>query len=184
MEVSATILEACRRGDDAAFRSLVEAYQDRVYALCAALAGPDAEDLLQETFVRVHAAVGRFDPNGPASLLGWILTIARRLCTDRSRAARVRLASALPSDGLVADGAPDRDLERSRLRAKIRLAVAALPEEQRAVIALREWDGLGYEEIAAIEGVPVGTVRSRLARAREALREALSDDEVVHATDG
>jgi RNA polymerase sigma-70 factor (ECF subfamily) len=182
MEVSAAVLDACRRGDDAAFRTVVEAYQDRVYALCAALAGADGEDLLQETFVRVHAAIGRFDPAGPASLLGWILTIARRLCTDRSRAARVRLAAALPPDGLAADGTPHRDLERSRLRAKIRLAVAALPEDQRAVIALREWDGLAYEEIAAIEGVPVGTVRSRLARAREALRDALGDDEVAHET--
>jgi RNA polymerase sigma-70 factor (ECF subfamily) len=182
MQVPATILEACRRGDEAAFRALVEAHQDQVYALCAALAGADAEDLLQETFVRVHAAIPRFEPNGPASLKTWILTIARRLCTDRSRAARVRLAGALPADGLAADDAPDRDLERSRLRARIRLAVAALPEEQRAVIALREWDGLAYEEIATIEGVPVGTVRSRLARAREALRAALSDEEVAHAT--
>jgi RNA polymerase sigma factor (sigma-70 family) len=85
-ELDSATLRACRRGDPAAFRALVACYQDRVYALCVALAGSDGEDLAQETFVRVHGAIGRFDPDGPASLLGWILTIARRLCVDRARA--------------------------------------------------------------------------------------------------
>jgi RNA polymerase sigma-70 factor (ECF subfamily) len=171
------VLDRCRRGDPAAFRQLVAAYQHRVYALCAALAGSDADDLTQETFVRVHASISRFEPEGPASLASWMLTIARRLCTDRARAARVRLEVPLPERPLEAGApGPEHELERVRLRTRLLRAMSALPEEQRAVIALREWDGLGYEEIAVIEGVPLGTVRSRLARAREALRAALGDE--------
>ena len=91
-ELPAPALAACRRGDGSAFRALVECYQDRVYALCVALAGrADAEDLAQETFLRVHQAIGRFDPAGSATLGGWILTIARRLCHDRARSARLRI---------------------------------------------------------------------------------------------
>jgi RNA polymerase sigma-70 factor (ECF subfamily) len=173
-ELPDTTLEALRRGDRAAFRALVETYQDRVFALCAALAGADAEDVAQETFLRVHRAIGGFDPRGAASLSTWMLTIARRLCTDRARGARLRVEVPLVTDAPTIDAGDEGDpVERRRLRERLVRAIQALPEEQRAVVALREWDGLSYEEIAALEGVPVGTVRSRLARAREALRAAL-----------
>jgi RNA polymerase sigma-70 factor (ECF subfamily) len=175
-ELPAPTLAACRRGDGHAFRALVECYQDRVYALCVALAGrADAEDLAQETFLRVHQAIGRFDPAGSATLGGWILTIARRLCHDRARSARLRveIASGAGLETAAATRSPEEAVHGASLMAALHAALAALPEEQRAVFALREWDGLEYEEIAAVEGVPVGTVRSRLARAREALRAAL-----------
>ena len=177
-ELDRATLSRCRRGDAAAFRALVERYQDRVYALCFALAGSDGEDLTQETFVRVHGALGGFDADGPASLSAWILTIARRLCTDRARFWRRRPTVALDVVPL-GDGAPaaDAQLERAQAARALRRAVAALPEEQRAVVALQLWDGLEYEEIAAIERVPVGTVRSRLARAKEALKRALGVDD-------
>jgi RNA polymerase sigma-70 factor (ECF subfamily) len=171
-------LEACRRGDAVAFRRLVEAYQRPVIGLCVALAGSEGEDLAQETFVRVHRAISRFDPAGAASLRGWILCIARRLCRDRARALRRR-----GDTTAVDDQAPDRSghdpstaLERADRLAQLGRAIAALPEEQRAVLALFEWEGLDYGEIAAIEEVPIGTVRSRLSRAREALRAALAED--------
>jgi RNA polymerase sigma-70 factor (ECF subfamily) len=181
IDLAASVLEACRRGDASAFRALVDAYQDRVYALCAALAGGDAEDLMQETFLRVHGAIARFDPEGPATLGGFILTIARRLCRDRARAARVRLIDpdafdAADGDRPASGASPLVHLEQRRLRGRILSAIFALPEEQRAAVALREWDGLSYEEIAVIEGVPVGTVRSRLSRAKETLRIALKDE--------
>lgn len=175
-ELPASTLAACRRGDGHAFRTLVECYQDRVYALCVALAGrADAEDLAQETFLRVHQAIGRFDPAGAATLGGWILTIARRLCHDRARSARLRVEVAVGAEleTAAATRGPEEAVLGASLVAALHVALAALPEEQRAVFALREWDGLEYEEIAAVEGVPVGTVRSRLARAREALRAAL-----------
>jgi RNA polymerase sigma-70 factor (ECF subfamily) len=177
-ELDSATLSRCRRGDAAAFRALVETYQDRVYALCVALAGSDAEDLTQETFVRVHGALAGFDPEGPARLGAWILTIARRLCTDRARFWKRR--PQVPLDVVpLGDGAPaaDAQLERAQTARALRRAIAALPEEQRAVVALQLWDGLEYEEIASIERVPVGTVRSRLARARDALKRALGVDD-------
>ena len=81
-----------------------------------------------------------------------------------------------PPDARDPAAGPEERLQVARLGASVLAALARLPEEQRAVVALREWEGLDYEEIAAIEGVPVGTVRSRLARARAALRELLEPD--------
>ncbi len=184
MEIPTAVLRSCQRADAPAFRALVECYQDRVFALCAALAGADGEDLAQETFVRVHQSIAGFEPAGAATLGGWILTIARRLCTDRARGARLRVevpVAELPAPTDEPARGPAEVLDRQRLGARIRQAIASLPEEQRAVIALREWDGLSYEEIAEIEQVPVGTVRSRLGRAREALRAALDTTEERHA---
>jgi RNA polymerase sigma-70 factor (ECF subfamily) len=183
-ELDRATLSRCRRGEPAAFRTLVETYQDRVYALCVALAGSDGEDLTQETFVRVHGAIGGFEVDGPARLGAWILTIARRLCTDRARYSRRRPTVALDVVPL-ADGVPaaDAQLERARQTRRLHQAIAALPEDQRAVIALQLWDGLEYDEIAAVEGVAVGTVRSRLARAKEALKRALGvEDEERNGT--
>ena len=169
VSIDATTLAACRRGDARAFRALVLAYQQVVVSLCTALAGADGEDLAQETFVRVLGAIGRFDPAGPATLRSWILVIARRLCHDRARR---------PQHPIVACEAeapdPYRELMRAHQARDLADAIAQLPPEQRVVLALREWEGIDYEEIAAIEGIPIGTVRSRLARARETLRRLLS----------
>jgi RNA polymerase sigma-70 factor (ECF subfamily) len=185
MDLALPALRACQHGDAAAFRALVELYQDRVYALCVALAGADGEDLAQETFVRVHRSIRAFDPKGAATLGGWILTIARRLCQDRARGARLRVEVPVAVPPPIASSAlgPSEALENERLAIALRHAIAQLPEEQRAAIALREWDGLSYEEIAAIEGVPVGTVRSRLGRARETLRALLAESEERHVAE-
>jgi RNA polymerase sigma-70 factor (ECF subfamily) len=190
MDIDDATLKACQRGEPRALRRLVEAYQQPVYSLCVALAGSDGEDLAQETFMRVVGAIRRFDSGRPTDLRVWILCIARRLCADRARhrALRVEITPADP-DGIDApDPAPDPEesFAAARLEAKVLAALAALPVEQRAAIALYEWEGLAYEEIAVIEDVPVGTVRSRLARARTALRAAAAgergheEDEHVH----
>jgi RNA polymerase sigma-70 factor, ECF subfamily len=179
-DLDRAVIAGVRRGDEQAFRRLLARHQQPVYALCVALAGPDGEDLAQETFLRVFRAAGEFDPRGPATLRSWILCIARRLCQDRARHVRrgVEVAIPPPDASDPAEGPEDR-LASARLGERLRAAVGALPEEQRVVIALREWEGLEYEEIAAVEGVPVGTIRSRLARARAALRDALGDDAEV-----
>ena len=159
-----------------AFRSVVEEHQGAVYALCAALTGAaDAEDVAQETFVRVYQAIDRFDPKGPATLRTWILTIARRLCHDRAKKRRlsaVELEAAAP-----VPASPEDELAARRLSARLADEIMRLPAEQRAALALYEWGGLDYEEIAAVEQVPVGTVRSRLARAREALKAVMGEQE-------
>jgi RNA polymerase sigma-70 factor (ECF subfamily) len=176
-ELDPETLAACRAGDEPAFRRLVELYQDRVYALCVALAGGEALDVAQETFARVHGALHRFDPGGAARLSTWILTIARRLCRDFAVKARpIPVGDAWPES--VDEGAgPDQRLEETARLRRLREAMLALPDEQRAALVLRVWDGLEYEEIAAVEEVPVGTIRSRLARARDALATALEHEE-------
>ena len=171
-------LAACQRGDTHAFRQLVLAFQQSVLSLCTAMAGPDGEDIAQETFVRVHRAIARFDPDGPASVRTWILVIARRLCHDRARHAGYEATVRVASLATFAVTDPRHDFERARLVRDVTNAIARLPIEHRTVIALREWEGLEYEEIALIEGIPIGTVRSRLARARQALRRMLGTDPV------
>jgi RNA polymerase sigma-70 factor (ECF subfamily) len=171
MDLPPTQLARARRGDRDALAALVRHYQDRVYAVCVALAGADAEDCAQDALVKVIAAIHRFDPARGPSLGAWVMTIARRACIDRSRAARVvRYADRQVDAFAAASGdatAHDRD-------ALVRRAVLDLPDEQRVVMVLRVWGELAYVEIAQIEGIPIGTVRSRLARARDALRAALS----------
>ena len=178
-EIEEALVAGCRRRDKAAFRRLIDIYQQPVFSLCVALAAGDAEDLAQETFLRVFKSIADFDPRGPATLRSWILVIARRLCHDRARHVRRGVEIAVQPPAYAADPAagPEERAVAASLRARVRVAMARLPEEQRLVLALREWEGLEYEEIAAVDGVPVGTVRSRLARARAALREALSDEE-------
>src|SRR5689334_3741515 len=137
-ELDRETLDACRRGDVRAFRALVLAYQQVVISLCTALAGADGEDLAQETFVRVHAAIGRFDPDGPAGVRTWILVIARRLCRDRARQLQRRRDAGEPASPVGASD-PRRELEHAQQSQAVADAIAALPVEQRAVLALREW---------------------------------------------
>jgi RNA polymerase sigma-70 factor (ECF subfamily) len=161
-----------RRGDRAALAALVRHYQHRVMAVCVALAGPDGEDCAQDALVKVLRAVHQFDPTRPPSLDAWVMAIARRVCIDRARAARVTRHADFDVDRLAA-GSDEPAPTRAR-NAAVRHAVLALPDDQRAMVALRMWGELAYDEIAELERVPIGTVRSRLARAREALRNALS----------
>jgi len=174
------VIDLARAGDRDAQQRLVETYHPRVYALCAALAGGDAEDVAQEAMLHALRRLRAFDPRGEAKLGTFLLRIARNLCTDRARSARVRLARDADLARVAGGAHADHALATEQDAEVVRRAVLALPEDQRAVVALRVWGELDYAEIAAIERVPVGTVRSRLARARDALRAAL-DQEVADA---
>jgi len=166
-------LKRAQRGDERAWRQLIERFQVPVHALIfrmlAGRARHRAEDLTQETFVRVLGALPRFDPSGPAKLSTWILTIAARLAWNELR--RVEPAP-LEHEPLAVERT-DASAERRRLGAAIAAAIAALPDAQRAVLVLREYHDLDYAEIADVLELDVGTVKSRLSRARSALREHL-----------
>jgi len=166
-------LRRAQRGDERAWRDLIEHYQRPVHALVwrllAGRARHRTEDLVQETFVRVLRALPKFDPTGAATLSTWILTIATRLVLNELR--RPELAS-LEREPLGEERA-DHASERARLGAAIASGVARLPEGQRAVLVLREYHDLDYAEIADVLELDVGTVKSRLSRAREALRDHL-----------
>jgi RNA polymerase sigma-70 factor (ECF subfamily) len=166
-------LRRAQRGDERAWRELVERYQAPVHALIwRLLAGRSrhrVEDLTQETFVRVLRALPSWDIAGPASLQTWILTIATRLTLNELRKPEM---TTIIGDPPATDTA-DRASERARLARAIAAGVAALPDAQRAVLVLREYHELEYADIADALGLDLGTVKSRLARARAALRERL-----------
>jgi RNA polymerase sigma-70 factor (ECF subfamily) len=168
-------LRRAQRGDEAAWRALIDRHQASVHALIwRLLAGRPrhrVDDLVQETFVRVLRALPAFDPAGPATLGTWMLTIATRLALNELRRAEpaALLHEPLASPRERADVAA----ERRRLAAAIQSGVAALPAAQRAVFVLREYHDLEYAEIAAALELDLGTVKSRLSRARIALRAHL-----------
>lgn len=168
-------LRRAQRGDQRAWRDLIERYQGPVHALVwrllAGRARHRVEDLTQETFVRVLRALPRFDPGGAASLTTWILTIATRMTLNELRRPEPAGLEREP----VSDARADVDAERARLGAAIASGVAALPDAQRAVLVLREYHDLDYAEIADVLELDVGTVKSRLSRARAALREHLTE---------
>lgn len=166
-------IRRAQRGDERAWRDLIEHYQRPVHALVwrllAGRARHRTEDLVQETFVRVLRALPKFDPAGAATLSTWILTIATRLVLNELRRPELASLDREPPGEERADHAS----ERARLGAAIASGVARLPEGQRAVLVLREYHDLDYAEIADVLELDVGTVKSRLSRAREALRDHL-----------
>lgn len=166
-------LRRAQRGDERAWRDLIARYEKPVHALIwRLLAGRSRHrvpDLTQETFVRVLRALPKFDPAGSATLSTWILTIATRLTLNELRRPEHSELSAEPLAGDRTDAAADR----ARLGAAIAEGVAKLPDAQRAVLILREYHDLDYADIAAVLELDVGTVKSRLSRARAALREHL-----------
>jgi RNA polymerase sigma-70 factor (ECF subfamily) len=166
-------LRRAQRGDEGAWRALVACYQQPVHGviwrLLAGRSRHRVEDLAQETFVRVLRALPGFDPRGPASLSTWVLTIATRLALNELR----RPEAAALDDELPAAERTDAGAERSKLAAAIGAGIAKLPDAQRAVLVLREYHDLDYGEIAEMLELDLGTVKSRLARARVALRDHL-----------
>jgi RNA polymerase sigma-70 factor (ECF subfamily) len=168
-------LRRAQRGDERAWRDLVACYQSVVHALVWRMlvgrARHRVEDLVQETFVRVLRALPSFDPAGPATLQTWMLTIATRLALNELR--RKEPEALVDHQQPLAPERTDAAAERRRLGAAIAAGVAALPDTQRAVFVLREYHELDYLEIASVLELDLGTVKSRLARARGALREHL-----------
>ena len=166
-------LRRAQRGDQRAWRDLIDRYQHPIHALIwrllAGRARHRVEDLTQETFVRVLRALPKFDPAGPAKLSTWMLTIATRLALNEMR----RPEAASLDDDAPGPDRLDTSLDRKRLGAAIATGVAALSDAHRAVLVLREYHDLDYTEIADVLELDVGTVKSRLARARAALREHL-----------
>jgi RNA polymerase sigma-70 factor (ECF subfamily) len=175
-EIDDLTLGRARAGDERARAALVELYQRRLYALVARLMVTRPElidDLAQESFVKVLRALPEFDPRGPARLSTWILTIAARTCLDVLKAKRPT-TEGLP-EALAAPSNPEREAAQRQMGRRVQEAMARLPEEMRAVVILRAYHDFDYDEIAAALGLELGTVKSRLGRARAALREALGE---------
>jgi RNA polymerase sigma-70 factor (ECF subfamily) len=176
------LLDDCRQGDAQAFARLVALHERLVFNLAARLLGDleEARDVSQEVFLQVFRTLGRFE--GRSSLKTWIYRIAVNQCHNRRRFWRRRRRDrsisldALPLSDvarLAAPGTAERDYERSERARGVQRALESVPFRQRAVLVLREVEGLTCEQTAEALSIPVGTVKSRLSRAREALRAAL-----------
>jgi RNA polymerase sigma-70 factor, ECF subfamily len=173
------LIAACRAGETEAFGALVRRYQDRLYPTVLRLTGrpEDALDVLQEAFLKAFEKLGSF--HGDSSFYTWIYRIAVNLALSDRRKKRVarrredRQGEPMdpPDDPSQTD--PTLPLERAERDNRIQAALRALAPDHRAVVVLKDLDGLRYEEIAETLGVPIGTVRSRLHRARLELRERL-----------
>ena len=182
----AALIERCLAGDETANAALVFEHQRLVLGLATHLLGDreEALDLSQEVFLRVFRTLHRF--RGQSSLRTWIFRIVvnqvrnrQRWWRRRARSNQVSLDDHIREHGEMVLGAeactPDRELARKELGARLKTALQHLPFDQRTALVLREVEGLRYEEIAFSLGLPVGTVKSRLTRARQALREELGD---------
>lgn len=158
---------AARDGDRVAFAAFVRQTQGDVWRLCAHLVDREsADDLTQDTYLRAVGAIVRF--RGEASARTWLLSIARRVCVDTIRR-RTRRRRALRRRGADAVEVPERAGE-----VELHAVLEGLTPDRRAAFTLTQVLGLSYEEAAAVLGCPVGTIRSRVARARADLLAAVT----------
>jgi RNA polymerase sigma-70 factor (ECF subfamily) len=181
----AALVERCAAGQETACAELVADHQQMVVQLAMNLLGDrdEALDLSQDVFLRVFRTIHRF--RGQSSLRTWIYRIAvnqawnrHRFWRRRHRADQVSLEQHVAAHGEISarhDVTPDRVLAQKELATSLQRALDALPFDQRSAIVLREIDGMSYEEIAFSLGVAIGTVKSRLTRARQTLRLVLRD---------
>jgi RNA polymerase sigma-70 factor (ECF subfamily) len=180
-ELTRLLLDA-RDGDRIALAAFVRGTQPDVWRLAAHLVGPgEADDITQDVYVRMWGALPRF--RADASARTWLLVIARRACVDALRR-RGRQRRLVPADAVEPSGrAADRIEPCSPARADEHVALVAmvgeLEADRRDAFVLTQMIGCSYEEAALVCGVPVGTIRSRVARARQDLLAALAAVEAV-----
>jgi RNA polymerase sigma-70 factor (ECF subfamily) len=173
----APLIAATLAGDTAAFGRLVGLYQDRLYNSLLRVVGEDAADIVQDAFVQAYVKLDSF--RGSSAFYTWLYRIAFNLAMSHAR--RERKAASLDgmkegwgSEPVDGQPAPEAGLEQRENVEMVHAALARLSTEYRTILVLREIDGCRYDEIAEILELPVGTVRSRLFRARLALRDELA----------
>lgn len=181
------LIRRLKQRDDAAFVLLVTRHQNTIYNLCYRMLGnaAEAEDVAQDVFVNCLRAIGTF--RGDSALGTWLYRIAINLCRNRLKYLGRRQYNATHTlddvpEGALAQGRggvmaeaiaePDRALEGQRAESSVREALAGLDPEFRELLVLRDVDGLSYADVVRITGLAEGTVKSRLHRARAALRRA------------
>ena len=183
------LIERLKRHDEAAFNQFVLKYQERVFRLLLRMLGDraEAEDLAQEVFISIFKAIEGF--RGDSQLSTWVYRVATNHCRNRLKyltRRRRQLTEAYDEQsddastqipGQARPDAPDRLLEARQTEHSLEQGLLTLDEEQRELIVLREVEHLSYEEIMAITGLPEGTVKSRLHRARAALRDHIEKSE-------
>lgn len=188
-KIDKELVRQCQQGDRAAFEKLVSKYQRKVFTVALGMVKnpEDAMDIAQDTFIKVHRYIGNFQ--GSSSFYTWLYRIAVNLCIDHLRRAGKHmsmdfdekigsLSNGPQSDGVMGrrlDANPSKVLGRKELAEHIREAVDTLPSYHRAVIIMREIEGMSYSEMARTMKVSKGTIMSRLHHARQKLQHALGE---------
>lgn len=172
------LLQRAQRGDASAFTELVRPHFAAVrrFAYSFSRSWQDADDLVQEALLKAFQSLHSF--RAQSSLLTWLYAVTRSVCIDHHRTRAVRTANLyepLNDDLPEADARLDEALDQRREAAQLWAAIRALEPEFRGALVLFDIEGLSYEEVARIEQIPVGTVRSRLSRARRKLADALRE---------
>jgi len=182
-EVDQLLVERVQRGDKDAFDILVRKYQNKIVSLIGRYVHDHAEtlDVAQEAFIKAYRAIGKF--RGDSAFYTWMYRIAINTAKNHLVAQRRRppTSDIDPQDAEQFEGfnrlkhsdTPERELVRTEIQDRIYGTIQALPEELRQAITLREIEGLSYEEIAEAMDCPIGTVRSRIFRAREAIEKEI-----------
>ena len=180
------LVEQARHGDHAAFRTLVEKYQRRTYAVALGIVQDrdDARDICQDAFLRVYRSLDRFD--GQSKFFTWLYRIVFNLAIDHLRRRRIRVTPLEEAERVLSaddhiDINPARKLNNDRLRQRLVEAMDTLSPAHRCVLVLREIEGLSYKEIAEVVDCSIGTVMSRLFHARKNLQRELGlEREAAH----
>lgn len=180
------LVERARKGDESAFEVLVTDNEKRIYNLCRRLTGnpEDAAELTQEAFLNAWRGLGRFQ--GESSFSTWLYRLASNACIDflrkEKRRQNLSMTVSLDDDEEARQVelpderyTPERELERTEVRQAVAAGLERLTPEHRQVLVMREINGLSYAEIGAVLGLEEGTVKSRIARARNALRKVLTE---------
>lgn len=171
------------KGDQSAYGEIVELYKDKVFQLCYRILGNrhEAEDMAQEAFIRAYVNIASFNVNLKFST--WLYRIATNLCIDRIRKKKpdyyldaevsgtdgLTMYSQVPANTIL----PEDELEGMELQETIQREIMKLPEKYRSVIVLKYIEELSLNEISEILDIPLGTVKTRIHRGREALRHQL-----------
>jgi len=181
----AQLVEAVARGDQTALGDLLDAYQQRIYNVCLRMLGnrDDAAEVSQEAMLRIIQHIGQF--KGQSRLSTWIIRIAMNLSVSRLRKRKVRQTVSLDAvdddqstalrDQLAdeAEPGPESSVQEKEMLAHLHTALGLVDEQFRSVLVLRDIEQMDYRQIAEVLSVPTGTVKSRLFRARLALRRQL-----------
>jgi RNA polymerase sigma-70 factor (ECF subfamily) len=174
------LVQRVQKGDHEAFELLVVKYQERVFRLLRRLLGnqEQVEDLAQEVFIRAYRSLGSF--KGESSFYTWLYKIALNTYRNYYRSLGRRPEGSVVSSAHVLEGmqsrgsSPEKEAFRSEFWDVVKSSLQDLPEEQREAIVLCDLEGLSYEEMATVIGIPVGTVRSRVFRGRRSLQKLLT----------
>lgn len=176
------LIERASSGDGAAFSELMSMHERRMYAVALRMCSnrEDAQDCLQDAMLRIFRSIGSF--KGQSSFSTWVYRITMNTCLDELRRRKSRGAASLdslldsgwsPSDG---ENMPEKHAVVSEQRRVIDRAIAELPEDMRSAVVMRDVQGFSYDEIAEVLDTNIGTIKSRISRGREKLRQILREN--------